>query len=405
VVNEVVGKASVQPSRPPTVRRRVLVLLAWHTTGVFRGITSYARDADWILDSSYERSGALPADWRFDGIIAVLGVHPALDRLVARHRLPLVNIGYTQRGAAPRVFADQCAVARLAAHHFRNRGFRHFAYYERVGGAGDVGRLEAFRRQLAVTGHGLTVLDRRLCPRGVPPTRWLAGELKKLPTPIGVLSEVDDSATEVISAAEEAGLRIPEDIAVLGVGNDELLCPFAPVPLSSVDDNAEGIGRQACLVLDRLMSQRPVATREIPVPPLGVVTRRSTDALAVEHPQVARALQEIRRRYREPLTSEGIIADVPMSRRRLHDAFLRVIGRSAAEEITRLRVEHAKRLLVEGAEKQSYVARESGFRSEARLVLVFTRLTGMSPGQYRKLFNPAFAKVPKVGRPPGRTSR
>lgn len=385
-------------------RRRVLVLLAWRTTGVLRGITSYARDADWILDTSYERSGALPADWRFDGIIAVLGVHPALDRLVARHRLPLVNIGYARRGDFPRVFADQHAVAHLAANHFRNRGFRQFAYYERVGGFGDVGRLEAFRRELAVTGHDLTVLDRRRCPHRMPPTRWLAGELAKLPTPIGVLSEVDDSAAEAIAAAEEAGLRVPEEIAVLGVGNDELICPFAPVPLSSVDDNAEGIGRQACLLLDRLMSHRRVAVREIPVQPLGVVTRRSTDALAVEHPQVARALREIRLRYREPLTAEGIVSDVPMSRRRLHDALLRVIGRSAAEEITRLRVEHAKRLLAEGSEKQSIVARDCGFRSEARLVLVFTRLTGMSPGQYRKLFNPAFAKMPKVGRPPGRCS-
>jgi LacI family transcriptional regulator len=106
-----------------------------------------------------------------------------------------------------------------------------------------------------------------------------------------MLSEVDDSSIDVINAAEEAGIRVPDEIAVLGVGDDELLCPLAMVPLSSVDDNAESIGRQACLVLDQFMAGRPVPIREIAVQPLGVVARRSTDALVVDHPQVATALQ------------------------------------------------------------------------------------------------------------------
>jgi LacI family transcriptional regulator len=387
----------------PPVRRRVLVLLAWYATDVFRGIARFARDAGWILDSSYERTGEVPAGWRGDGIIGVLGVHPEVDQLAVKSRVPFVNIGYSMPEAAPSVSADQTAVARLAANHFRNRGFRHFAYYLRSDQPGDLGRLEAFRRELASTGHQPVVINCNDCGGGssLARTRWLARKLKALPKPVAILAEIDDYAIEVIGAAADAGLAIPEEVAVLGVGNDELRCPFAQVPLSSVNDNACGIGQQACLLLERLMTGASTPVAAITVQPLGMVTRRSTDVVAVEHPQVAQALKAIRDHYRDPMTAEGIISGVPMSRRRLHDAFVRHIGRSVADEITRLRVEHAKRLLAETPEKQHQVAVQSGFRNDARLVLVFTRVTGMTPGEYRRIFNPAFASVPKLGRPPG----
>jgi len=388
------------------VRKRVLVLLAWYATDVFRGIARFARDAGWILDSSYERTGEVPEGWRGDGIIGVLGVHPEVDRLAIKGKVPFVNIGYSLPEVAPSVSADQAAIARLAANHFRNRGFRNFAYYLRSNQPGDLGRLEAFRRELAATGHEPVIINCNERPGGssLARSRWLGRKLKSLPKPVGVLAEIDDYAIEVIGAAEDAGLAIPEEVAVLGVGNDELRCPFAQVPLSSVNDNAYGIGQQACLLLERFMTDAATPVAAITVQPLGMVTRHSTDVVAVEHPQVAQALKAIRDHYRDPMTAEGIIASVPMSRRRLHDAFIRHIGRSVADEITRLRIEHAKRLLAETSEKQHQVAVQSGFRNDARLVLVFTRVTGMTPGEYRKIFNPAFAGVPKLGRPPGGTS-
>ena len=397
-----VSAAISQPPHP-TKRKRVLLLLAWYATDVFHGISRFARDAGWILDSSYERSGELPEGWRGDGVIGVLGVNPAVDRMAAQGKVPFVNIGYSLPEAAPSVTADQAAIARLAAIHFRNRGFRRLAYYLRSNQPGDLGRLKAFQQEVAAMGCELTVLDAtgHGTSGSLARARWLASQLKCLAKPVAVLAEIDDYALEVIGAATDAGLEIPEDVAVLGVGNDELRCPFAPVPLSSVNDNAFGIGQQACLLLDRLMSGLSAPAEAITVQPLGVVTRRSTDIVAVEHPQVAAALKAIQEHYRSPLTAEGIIAHVPMSRRRLHDAFMRVIGRSVADEVTRLRVEHAKRLLTETSEKQAQVALQCGFRNDARLVLVFTRVTGMTPGEYRRLFNPSRAGAPKQGRPVG----
>jgi LacI family transcriptional regulator len=387
-------------------RKRVLVLLAWYATDVFRGIARFARDAGWILDSSYERTGEVPEGWRGDGIIGVLGVHPEVNQLALKSKVPFVNIGYSMPETAPSVTADQGAVARLAANHFRNRGFRNFAYYLRSDQPGDLGRLEAFRKELATSGQEPIVINCNDRDGGsmLARTRWLSRKLKALPKPVAILAEIDDYAIEIIGAAADAGLAIPEEVAVLGVGNDELRCPFAQVPLSSVNDNACGIGQQACLLLERLMTGAATPVGAITVQPLGMVTRRSTDVVAVEHPQVAQALKAIRDHYREPMTAEGIISSVPMSRRRLHDAFVRYIGRSVADEITRLRVEHAKRLLAETSEKQQQIALQSGFRSDARLVLVFTRVTGMTPGEYRRIFNPAFANSPKLGRPPGSSS-
>ena len=240
---------------------------------------------------------------------------------------------------------------------------------------------------------------------GIFPHRSLARKLKSLPKPCATHAEIDDYAIAVIGAAADAGLEIPEEIAVLGVGNDELRCPFAQVPLSSVNDNACGIRQQACLLLERLMTGASTPVDAITAQPHGnghspQHRRRcrgasTSSAGAQSHPgTLPRADDRGGHHFR---SADG--------RRKLHDAFVRHIGRSVADEIARLRVGHSKRLSAETTEKQQQVAVRSGFRNDARLVLVFTRVTGMTPGEYRRIFNPAYASVPKLGRPPGSSSQ
>lgn len=387
----------------PRRRHRVLVLLAWYATDVFRGIARVAQDSHWIIDSGFERSGKIPSQWRGDGVLAVLGVNEEVDSFVAKCRVPVVNIGYSLPDAAPRVAADQEMIASMAVDHFAARGFKHFAYYLSSGLPGDLGRWHAFREILRQRGITPALLDRTAIEK--PGSRgarlWLQRELRRLPAPLAVFAEVDDYAIEVLEAADGVGLSVPEELAVLGVGNDELRCPFAPIPLSSVDDNARGIGEAAATMLEELMSGGEASRTPLIIQPHGVVTRRSTNIIAVEHPIVAKALKAIRNQYREPLSAEGIISAIPMSRRRLHDAFMRYIGRSVADEVTRLRINHAKRLLSESDAKHQQIAGESGFRSEARLGVVFRRETGMTPGEYRAKFNPKFSNRLKIGRPGG----
>jgi len=394
------------PKKPCTVlsppaRKRILVLLAWHSTDAFRGIANFAKNAGWVIDSRFDRSGEIPKNWKGDGVIGVLGINPNVDIFAGKCRVPFVNIGYSMVDAAPRVAADQNLIARLAAAHFRNRGFRNFCYYIHGNQPGDTGRCEAFRLELASFGETLHVIDARTSRASTPHARerWLSGKIKALPKPAAVLAEIDDYAVEVVEAAHEAGIAVPDDLAVLGVGNDEFRCPFASVPLSSVNDNGYGIGQQAAALLEQLMDKAPLPPMPLLVPPLGVITRQSTDILAVEHPMVSLAVKRLREKFQEPLTAEGMVADIPMSRRRLHDAFVRSIGRSVADELTRLRVENAKRQLAETDAKLSHISRDSGFSSEARLVIVFAKSTGMTPAEYRRAFNPAFSGIPKPGRP------
>lgn len=225
-------------------RKRVLLALAWYSIAIHRGITRFAHEVGWIVDGGYVREGELPVRWKGDGVIAVMGIHPAMDRAVVQTGLPIVNIGYMGPTEVPSVAADSAAVGKVAAEHFLTRGFRHFAFYETRRLRGEMIRRDGFEQTLVSAGH-------RVHRIGIPTAQeqgvWtessdrefiIGRQLLALPKPVAITAEYDDLAIEVIDAALAAGLRVPEQVAVLGVDNDELRCPFAPVPLSSIDNDS-----------------------------------------------------------------------------------------------------------------------------------------------------------------------
>jgi LacI family transcriptional regulator len=214
---------------------------------------------------------------------------------------------------------------------------------------------------------------------------WLTKKLKKLPKPLAVATEFDDRGAEILQACENAGLKVPEEVAVLGADNDELICDFAPVALSSVDTDVERQGYEAAALLDRMMNGEAAPKKATQIPPLGVVIRKSSDMLGVQHPHVATALNLIWNHYQEPVTTEQLCKGIPMSYRRLHDAFVKHIGRTMAEELRRCRIEHAQRLLVEpDLYIMEDIAERSGFSSAGQMARVFAHFVGTSPSQYRK---------------------
>jgi AraC-like DNA-binding protein len=199
-----------------------------------------------------------------------------------------------------------------------------------------------------------------------------------------VLAEYDDRAIEIVEGCREAGLQVPEEVAVLGVDNDEMRCEFAPVPISSVDDDQRSQGYEAGRLLDQLMQGKQPPDRTL-IKPRQVVTRVSTDILAIDHPKVAAALKLIWNHFREPLTAGDISDAIPMSGRRLHDAFLKHVGRTISQEIKRRRIQHAKSLLAEDpSAKLEAVATQSGFSSGDRMTKTFVAITGETPSAYRK---------------------
>lgn len=372
----------------PDRRRRVLLALGWYAGQIHEGVARYARDASWILNLDMMRSGTFPQLWRGDGIITILGSNSRMDRALLRLALPVVNIGPIDRANVPSVRPDDEAIGRLAAGHFRERGFRRFAFYACSGGPGERARCDCFRRHIAKMGGEFSVIDWASVARpgrnsDAARLRFLRRQLEALPKPLAVFAEYDDRAVEVLLACEISNLPVPEQIAVLGVDNDALRCDFAPTPLSSIDDDQDRQGFEAARLLDQIMNGRKTPAAATIVEPRGVIVRRSTDILAIDHPQVAEALRIVWEHYMEPLTAQDVERAVPMSGRRLHDAFLRHVGRSIAAELARRRVERVGQLLGDRKLKLPAIATACGFSSANHLTRVFKRSTGTSPQSFR----------------------
>lgn len=209
--------------------------------------------------------------------------------------------------------------------------------------------------------------------------RWLRG----LPRPLGVLAGNDSCARRVLEACRQLRLRVPDDVAVLGVDNDELTCELAMPPLSSIAQGTEQIGYRAAELLDELMSGRRTQPAHLVVPPLGLVKRQSTDLQSIDEALVSRALDFVRAHATDPADVSDVVRALDVSRSTLEVRFRARLGRTVYEEIRRVRLQEARRLLLTTRLPLDEVARRSGYRTVHYLCHVFRRELGQTPGQFR----------------------
>ena len=195
----------------------------------------------------------------------------------------------------------------------------------------------------------------------------------------------DERGLQVLDACRRAGAVVPDDVAVIGVDNDESLCDLAIPPLTSIDVNAEGIGYEAAALLDRMMSGNKPARglKPIRIAPRAVVTRRSTDVIASEDEEVNRAVRYIREQAPAGLQVSGVLAYMGMSRAALQQRMKQITGRTIHQEIQRVRLARVKELLVMSPMTIKQVARLSGFASVQYMTRVFRAGTGETPAKYR----------------------
>ena len=326
-------------------------------------------------------------------MIAHIFNHDLAEALIETGK-PIVNVsGVLPDLSFPRVGVDHVAVGRLAATHLLERGFRHFGFVGYPDHAFSVGRESGFRTTLEAAGCRLISYHQR-DPEHRDPTglwewddglrRWLAG----LPRPVGILASHDPQGVELSEACRQAGLRVPEEVALVGVDNDDLLCELARPALSSVALPAERIGFEAARLLDQLLT-RPRA-RSVGQPlllaPLGVVTRRSSDVLAIDDPEVAAAVRFIREHAYEPIQVKDVLGEVPVSRRTLERRVRAALGYGIWEEIRRAHMERGRALLAETEMPMSEVAKHAGFSDARQLSVVFRQETGLTPTDYRRQF-------------------
>jgi LacI family transcriptional regulator len=362
--------------------------------GVLRGIRQYAQSRpDWVLLPV----AAEPKAVRSLGGLGLAGAiaqvySPALaDALEALGR-PYVNVsGVLTEPGAPWVFSDDEAVGRAAAEHLLDRGLRHFGYFGHRKRGYSVRREAGFRRAVEGPGRSLDCYLERDSPRFDPiEFLWALDEgvqrwLRSLPKPAGVFASNDIWGVQLAEVCRQADLRVPEDVALVGVDNDDLLCEMARPPLSSVVTAAGRIGQEAAAVLDRMLKGAAPPRRPLLVPPVGVVARQSSDVLTMEDPEVVAAVRFIRERAHEPISVGDVARRGTISRRSLERRFRAALDRGVGEEIRRAHLERARGLLANTALPMSVVAKQSGFSDQRQLSVLFRRESGQTPTEYRRL--------------------
>jgi LacI family transcriptional regulator len=363
-----------------------------YARGVLRGIKEFAQSRpDWVL-LPLDTEGVtreLLAAAHPQGLIASV-LTEGLSRLLLEVRQPIVNVASVLSGLSfPRVGVDHRLVGEFAAEHLRQCGLSHFAFVGNAHHLYSTERETGFRDALAAVGHGvdsyyergkrsyrqrgrLLVLDERL-------RRWLQG----LPKPVGIFAGHDVWALQVVEACRLAGLRVPEDVAVVGVDNDDLLCELARPSLSSVIVPAERVGFEAAALLDRMLAGDQPPRGPVLIPPPGVVSRQSSDVLAIDDPVVAQTVRFLRDSAHLPLRVADVLRAVPVSRRALERRFQAVLERGLAAEIRRLHVDKAKQLLADSELPMQTIAERCGFSSQYQFSRAFRREAGMTPTDYR----------------------
>jgi len=290
-----------------------------------------------------------------------------------------------------RVLEDHAHAAELVADHFVPRGFVNFMFYSDTANWSYDERGEGFVAALKRAGHACEWLKWHESPAFRTDRQewkrkrdWLAGQMKKAPKPLAVFAANDQHAVDVLESCQIAGISVPDQVAIVGAEN-YLLAPDAMlIPISSVDTNLETLGYRGAELLDRLMDGKAAPKAPIRVPAAGLIARSSSDLLAIDHKGVAKSLRFIWEHSHEPISVKDLVAVAAMSRRGLHKAFLEQLGRTPGQELHRVRIERAEKLLSETNHKIEVLAGMCGYQSANSFCVAFKQATGMSPKHFRE---------------------
>ena len=354
---------------------------------VFAGAYTHARRRGWIVDalafSSQVPQGRAATD-RYQGIIARADTR--LQAIARATGLPVVNVWRSSPATRlPLVAPDFVRTGELAGEHLRARGFRRFTYigyrgivstelergFRRAVGDGECSRI-LIPRAFSESSRLFEAFDRTL-------TTWL----KTLRPPVGVFTFDDLVARYLVNDAVRSGIAVPHDLAVVGYANEEPYCLRPEPSLTSIDLAYGRVGERAVAILDDLMQGRPAPDGPVLVPPAELVPRESTDVFASADPLVAEALRFMSDNSHRPIRVADVVRKTGALGRTLARHFQRERGCRVVDELTRMRIARAKRMLVEGDASIKQVARACGFANGIRLVVAFRKQEGMTPSEFR----------------------
>ncbi|MGC4031103.1 MAG: substrate-binding domain-containing protein [Tepidisphaeraceae bacterium] len=313
----------------------------------------------------------------YDGLIVQAATKEFLKQLL-RSKRPMVNVSSAlPMTELPSVASDDLAVGRLAADYFLKRGYRSFVFVQQDEREFVQVRHRGFATRLSESAQ--------TCSR-VRDGQPLLDTIQRSERPLAVMGANDRAALAALDACRTAGLNVPEDVAVLGVDNDDLVQSLAYPPLSTINTARQRIGFEAAAMLEKLILGETPTQTPLLVPPTGIITRQSTDLLAVHDTEVADAMRFITAHAGRRISVTDVLREVPLSRRQLERKFRVALGRSILDEILRCRIDRARQLLLETELALPQVADASGFASASYFSVVFTKATGSTPAEFRRRF-------------------
>ena len=371
--------------------RNVLIMISPMSPERLNGIARFARERHWHMMSTDRLLHRL-SGWSGDGALVTLRNDPDQLRIIRqlmRRGIPIVDLTCEHPEIRmPRVIGDHFGIGQSAGRHFIERNFTNLAWFSssftevhglRYRGLMDVRDGRDVRRLVVCEALGERKRDDWNAI-----SRWLGGELVRAPKPLGVVCYDDSDAARVADVCRTHGLSVPEEVAILGIGNDIFVCEYQETPLSSVIHDSEATGYRGAELLDRLMDGEKPPNDPIMIPPKGIVIRKSTETIAAADPTVRSALTYIDTHLDRSFGIAQIADELGVTAISLHRLFKKHLGRRVGDEIRRERIAKAKILLQTSDLKICSIARETGFCNLAHFTRTFKQSCGMTPSAYRR---------------------
>lgn len=329
-------------------------------------------------------------DWEADGIVAQLD--DVNVELFKELNIPIILQNHTKRNKVfPNLTGDYYKTGVMAAEFFIRRGYKNFAYY----GSDDIvwirEREEGYRN--TITNHGFSLLKfRKQNNNKKEKNEWhyninaLSEWLKLLPKPIALFACDDQHALEITEICKLVNILIPEEIAVLGVDNDNLLCNISNPTLSSIELDVENGGYEAAKLLHQLIEKRIDKAHDIIVDPIKIIKRKSTEQFVIGNKYIKDIILFLEKNYMNNLQVDDLIKIVPLSRRMAEKKFREETGLSIYQYLQNLRIEKLALILQSSKKKLIIASEEVGFRDYKNVARIFQKIKGVTPSEYRKKY-------------------
>ena len=374
-------------------RKKVALLIessSAYGRGLLKGITAYNKEHfKWsVMFKEYSRGGIDPnwlKDFKVDGIIARIESLEVAEAIL-KLNIPTVNLSsHFVHKDIPVLDINDNKTAKIAAEHLMSCGFKHFGFCG-TDYVWSERRSNSFKEILSQSGFDVEVfqLKRRGEEVWSNEINLMKEWVEKLPKPIGIFAAYDAMARRVIEACKSLHIMVPEQVAILGVDNDEILCELSDPQLSSIIPDSYKTGYNAAFILDDLMKGNMPEKNKIFVEPIGIAKRRSTDIKAIDDVYISKALHFIHTYALKGITVADVLKEIPQSRRVFEKQFKKLLGHSPHEEIQNIRLQHVQELLKTSSLTQAEIAERTGFSYVHYMNSAFKKKFGVTPGAFKK---------------------